>query len=123
MLRAWWHGKERRRHPRVDAALPIAIEVELYGFRGDVDPFFASGETLNISLGGLLACVDTPVLVDSVCKVFFHDSSGQVHPRHTAARVIRCDERGDGLFVVAAEFETPLSRLKVEQRVTVAATR
>lgn len=120
MLRSWWQGKERRRHPRHEAALELSIEVELYGFHGDVEPFFASGLTVNISRGGLLACVDAPVTDGSVCKVFFHDTAGQVQPRHVAALVVRCSEREDGTFLVAAEFEQPLSRLRIERPVSAA---
>lgn len=120
MLRSWWRGPERRRHPRAVAAVELSIEMELYGFHGDVVPFFASGSTLNLSLGGLLASVDAPVAAGCVCRVFFHDGAGQVQPRHVAARVMRCEERDDGTFLVAAAFEVPLTRLRIEQRAAAA---
>lgn len=116
MLRSWWHGPERRQHPRAEAALELSIEVELYGFSGDMDAFFASGRTVNLSVGGLLASVDAPLTAGSVCKVFFRDDAGQVRPRHATARVRRCHERDDGTFLVAVAFEAPLTRLELDQR-------
>lgn len=114
MFRKFWKGPERREHPRFDAALELAIQVEMYGFEGDSTPFFASGRTLNVSRGGVYTCVDAPVAEGSVCKLFFRDADAQVRPSHVSGRVLRCSER-DGAFHIAVEFDEPLLELSVAQ--------
>ena len=112
MLERFWGGRERRRHTRHPAALQVDIEVEVYGFEGDSRPFFASGNTINISRGGLLARLDAPVSRGSVCNVFFRNAGRQVRPQHTAAQVMRSQEI-DGGFLVAVRFEELLLQLDV----------
>lgn len=114
MFRRLWKGPERRAHPRFEAALDLSIQVEMYGFAGDCDPFFASGTTLNVSRGGVFASVDAPVAEGSVCKIFFRDAGAQVRPSHAAGRVLRCSEE-DGLFYIAVQFDEPLLELTPER--------
>ena len=66
MLRSLWKGAERRRFPRIDAQLDVEIAVEVYGFHGEVHPFFASGRTLNVARAGVLALLDAPVPAGAV---------------------------------------------------------
>lgn len=113
MFRRWWRGPERRRFPRLEAAIDLSVRVELYGFEEESLPFFASGTTRNVSRGGLLASLDAPVSEDSVCRVFLHDSADQIRPRHIAGRVVRCQE-SNGAFLIAVEFDQPLTRLQIE---------
>jgi hypothetical protein len=114
MLRKWWQGPERRKFPRLEAAIELSVRVELYGFEDASMPFFASGSTRNVSRGGLLAALDAPVSEGSICKVFLHDAADQVRPHHVAGRVVRCEEDGEK-FLVAVEFDHPLTRLQVER--------
>lgn len=114
MFRKWWRGPERRKFPRLEAAIELSVRVELYGFEEESLPFFASGGTRNVSRGGLLAALDAPVSEGSVCRIFLHDVADQIRPRHVAGRVVRCDER-DGHFLVAVEFDQPLTRLQIER--------
>lgn len=112
MLERIWRGPERRRHPRVANQLPLAVRVEMFGFRDTARPFFACGTTLNVSRGGALTEIDTPLAPGSICKVFFRDS-GAIEPEYASARVVRCEAHGD-LFRVALEFETPLATVREE---------
>lgn len=115
MPRRLWSGPDQRRYDRHEATLEIELEiqVEIYGFETESHPFFASGETLNISLSGLLAYLDAPVSSGSVCSIFFRNAGHQVRPCLLAGRVLRCDARADG-FVIAVTFDEPLLHLAAE---------
>lgn len=114
MLRSLWRGPDRRRHRRHEASFDIRVELEVYGFEGEVRPFFASGSTVNVSRSGLLATLDAPVSTGSVCNIFFRDTGEQLRPHHVTGRVVREFEEGDRHFV-AVEFDEPLLRLEVEE--------
>lgn len=113
MFRRWWRGPDRRKFPRLEAAIELSVRVEVYGFAEESLPFFASGATRNVSRGGLLASLDAPVAECSICRIFLHDAADQIRPRHVGGRVVRCEERGDE-FLVAVEFDQPLTRLQIE---------
>lgn len=113
MLRQIWKGPERRAHRRLEAAVEVAVRVEMYGFEG-ARPFFATGITLNAGRGGVLATFDVPVTKGSVCNVYFRDADVRIEPSRVQGRVVRCEEHAAG-FLVAIAFETPLTRLELAQ--------
>jgi len=114
MFRKIWKGADRRRHRRLEAAVELEVQVEMYGFEGESTPFFATGRTINISRGGVYAALDAPVGIGSVCKVFFRGADDRVAPAHVQGKVLRCEER-EGGFRIAVEFDEPLERLQVPE--------
>jgi len=115
-----WKGADRRQFPRREATIEVELEIEIYGFEGESRPFFASGKTINISRGGVLACLDVPISRGSVCKLFFRQIGDRVRPHHVAGRVIRLRESG-GDFLIAVRFDEPLAHLEVRENVAVSA--
>ncbi len=88
--------------------------IEVYGFQDEVEPFFASGMTSDVSRLGVLAELDAPIHASSVCKVFFRGTGEQIRPHHVCGRVTRCEEN-HGRFRVAVEFDEPLLRLEIQE--------
>jgi len=127
MWKRIWNGVERRKFRRLQAHLRVEVGVELYGFEGRAHPFFASGRTLDISRGGILAHIDSPIHAGAVCNIFFRDPDSAVRPRHVSGRVIRCQQVADDqnaeadtdrasgartpIFRIAVAFEEPLLQL------------
>ena len=72
----------------------------------------ASGRTINISRGGLLARMDQSVTTGSRCLVHFDKGSDRVRPSRAWGKVLRTQGWGEH-FVVAIEFETPLQVLEL----------
>lgn len=114
LLRSLWRGTDRRSHRRLEASFELRVEVELYGFEDEVRPFFASGKTINVSRGGLLAVLDAPVSAGSVCNIFFRDAGDQLRPHHVTGQVVRSFEE-EGEFHVGVQFDEPLLRLEVDR--------
>ena len=101
-------GRERRAYPRLLEVFAIKLGVELR--TGGSTP--ASGSTINISRGGLLAAVDARMSLNARCDVRFLDSEDRVSPTETTGVVCRISLHGDD-FLVAIEFDEPLEYLKV----------
>jgi hypothetical protein len=120
MFSRLWKGMERRRFSRQPATLEVEFEIEIYGFENEARPFFASGKTVNISRSGVLARLDVPILRGAVCKLFFRGTDEQVRPHHVAGRVARLSEDGSD-FLIAVEFDEPLTRLEIAPATTVEA--
>lgn len=118
MLERLWKGPERRQHRRFEAEIDLSIQVEMYGFEEDARPFFASGQTANISQGGVYALVDAPIAEGSVCKLFFRDAEAHVRPSHVAGRVVRCEalEDDDETFGIAVSFDAPMLEIVAEPK-------
>ncbi len=110
MIDRLWKGPERRRHPRIEACVQIALGVEVYGFEAGARPFFTRGVTCNVSLGGVLARLDAPVSPGSICNVFFRQAGDEIRPHHLAGRVLHCRREGDD-YLVGVRFDEPLLKL------------
>lgn len=109
----WPADEERRRARRHAAAYDVRLRVEVYGSDRAAEPFFASGETVNISRIGVLAVVDDSVRPGDPCRVLFVDAGDAIRPRDVPGTVVRCDPgTGDPPdYRVAVEFDEPLLTL------------
>lgn len=100
---------ERRSTERFSASFGLRIEID--GYTDTMEPFYATGSTLNVSRGGLLARVDRPIPLASSCSVLFEttepDSNAEVR-----GKVVRSQQSSTGCFV-AIEFRHPLEELPV----------
>lgn len=112
-----WPEEERRRAERHEVSYPVQLEVEVYGGdEGDdvepATPFFARGETINVSRVGCLAEVDDRLEPGSSCTVKFVEPSERVKPQFVSGRVVRCESRSGDSFGVAVEFDEELLSLE-----------
>ena len=113
---------ERRTAERHDVPGLLEVEVELFGYQRKarlfgtgtkLDPskkFQTVGMTVNLSLGGMLACVQDEVEEGSHCLVRFINAGDCVRPELRWGLVLRtvCEE---GTCMVAVKFDVPLEYL------------
>ena len=116
---------ERRVEERHDIPGVLAVQVELMGYGRDAresgigpspDPshrFQTTGTTINLSAGGMLACVAEKITDGSHCLVRFVDPHGCIKPELRWGMVIRCIEV-ESEYEVAVSFDVPLEVLDVE---------
>lgn len=110
--------RERRRDERVPWHIAVRIDFEIDGYNRDLRPFFAKGETLNISRQGLLARIERPVPLGASCTVLFDTATSLVSPKEVPAKVVRWKADSDGVEV-AFEFDRPVRlHLRAEEHST-----
>lgn len=102
-----WKGKDRRKAERKDLAYKVQLQVEVYGEQGS-RPFYATGETVNISLVGCLALVDDRIAPGARCTVKFVEPDERVKPAWVRGVVVRSEREDEGEYQVAVEFDDPL---------------
>lgn len=100
---------ERRSTERFSASFGLRIEID--GYTDTMEPFYATGSTLNVSRGGLLARVDRPIPLASRCSVLFETPEPRPDSE-VRGKVVRSEQGGTGCFV-AIEFGKPLKKLPV----------
>lgn len=112
-IAAPYDGAERRRHPRVQAALLIGIEAAR-----SQDPLSSmgwvglTGFTKDLSRGGVSLRLDGRVDVGTECVVRFFVPSDQIYPQTTRGKVLRAVESNSSSDV-AVQFSQPLEILKL----------
>jgi len=116
---------ERRADERHDGALEV--EIEMFGYQRDarefgiaptVDPdrkIQSLGKTVNLSVGGMLAHIDDPIVEGSHCLVRFLNAGSGLRPDLRWGMVLRCAAAEDGRFEVAVHFNSPLEHLDADQ--------
>ncbi len=101
------HDRERRAYPRHELLYQIAVG--MHGLRR------AQGTTLDISQGGLKACLNERTFrgtEGATCLVRFIDAREGLIPRSTLATLRRVEEREDD-YVISLEFVPRLDLLGV----------
>ena len=99
---------ERRGSERFPASYGVRFEID--GYTQSMKPFFATGTTLNVSRGGLMARVDRPLPLGVRCTLLFDEHDVVEPSRDVAGKVVRSDRTSTGCFV-AIEFDSPLDRV------------
>lgn len=107
--------EERRSEERFPASLGLKVEID--GYSDSMQPFFASGSTLNVSRGGLLARVDRPVPLSAKCSVLFETAEADRGLSEISGKVVRSENAATGCFV-AIRFDDPLEELPAVVRET-----
>ena len=105
-------GDERRQHTRFAAATPVVLRVELHGYDQDHARFEATGRTVNMSRGGLLARIDRTLAAGTRCLAHFPDATGMLGRTIVFGEVRRCTGMGDR-WEVAVVFDTPLVEVEI----------
>lgn len=103
---------DRRTHDRQPLTLPIVLDVEIHGFDGTERPFRASGETVNLGCGGLMANLDRPVVPGVRCLTHFPRGAGKIGRTMIYGTVSRSDPSGSR-HEVAVVFDTPLRQVEM----------
>ena len=103
---------DRRSHDRRPLALPIVLDVELHGYDGTEKPFLASGETVNLGCGGLMAQLDRAVVPGVRCLTHFPHGAGKIGRTMIYGTVSRSELNGSG-HEVAVVFDTPLRQVEM----------
>ena len=103
-------GRERRKHPRIEAAFALRLAIEV-GVSGSTA---AVGTTVNISRGGVLATVDQLLPLRARCSISFVGTGSRVQPTEMKGTVVRVTRRTSGC-VVGIAFDQPLDTLEVER--------
>lgn len=101
---------ERRGSERFSASFGLRIEID--GYTEAMEPFYATGSTLNVSRGGLLARLDRPIPLSSTCSVLF-ETPEPTPGAEIRGKVVRSERSSTGCFV-AIEFARPLEELPVQ---------
>jgi hypothetical protein len=107
------HEADRRTTERFSASYGVRFEID--GYTQSMNPFFATGTTLNISRGGLMARVDRPLPLGVNCTILFDEHDVVEPSRDVAGKVVRSDRGTTGCFV-AIEFDVPLERVVLAER-------
>jgi len=102
--------EDQRSHERVNVAYEINIEAGLRLGGQEVMRLHLVGNTIDISLGGMLIHVEQEVLPGARCDVHFLDAANQIEPDKTWGRVRRSVKARAG-FHLAVQFDEPLSKL------------
>ena len=103
---------DRRTHDRQSLALPIVLDVEIHGYDATDRPFRASGETVNVCCGGLMAHLDRAVLPGVRCLTHFPRGAGKIG-RTMIYGTVRRSEPNDSGYEVAVVFDTPLRQVEM----------
>ncbi len=104
------YREERRAYPRVDVAFDLRLDVTIR--TPGSKP--ATGTTVNVSRGGILATVDRRVSLRSRCVIQFEGAEAKIRISPTEVRgvVLRMTPHKSG-FLIAIMFDTPLDALEV----------
>jgi hypothetical protein len=92
-------GPDRRAHPRVDVEIPVEIDVGVYGVT-------TTGNTVNLSRGGVLATLGHFIEVGERCTVRFPRAGCQSDCVKSAI-VVRSQNLG-AVNLVALQFKEAL---------------
>lgn len=98
---------DRREHPREASSVPVVLQVELHGYDAEDERFKASGRTVNMSRGGLLARIDRKLASGTRCLAHFPSAVGQLGRTMIYGTVRRVVESSRG-WEVAVAFDNPL---------------
>lgn len=102
---------DRRDHPRRPAQVSVILEVELHGYDDGDHRFRCDGRTVNVSRGGLLACVDHEIRPGTRCLAHFPSATGQLG-RTMIYGVVHRSRDLSGEFEIAVTFDNPLLGLE-----------
>jgi hypothetical protein len=69
-----WEDLERRRFPRVDVQLPVSLRA-VYEHNGDTVVSVVDGQTIDLSVGGSLVKVETPLIKGSLVEFLIQFNS------------------------------------------------
>jgi hypothetical protein len=92
-------GPDRRAHPRVDVEIPVEIDVGVYGVT-------TTGNTVNLSRGGVLATLGHFIEVGERCTVRF-PGAGPRTDFVIPATVVRAQQLG-AVNLIALQFTEAL---------------
>lgn len=92
-------GPERRVHPRLEVVVPVEIDVGVYGVT-------TVGQSVNLSRGGVLACVADAIEVGERCTVRF-PKPGFRSDSIMSGTVVRAQRIDDG-NLIALQFDHEL---------------
>ncbi len=93
-------------------ALPIVLDVEIHGYDGAENPFRATGETVNVGCGGLMAHLDQGVSPGVRCLTHFPRGAGKIGRTMIYGTVSRSELSGSG-HEVAVVFDTALRQVEM----------
>ncbi len=88
------------------------LDVEIHGYDDSETPFRASGETVNVGCGGLMARLDRAVAPGVRCLTHFPGGAGKIGRTMIYGKVSRSEPRESG-HEVAVVFDTPLQRVEM----------
>lgn len=91
---------ERRSAERRD----MELDVEIYGYDGQLSLIHAYGTTKDVSASGLLASVDIDLPVGSRAVVAVQPSGSSLEPSILRGRVVRCHPKAGG-YGLAIHFD------------------
>ncbi len=99
---------DRRAHARAESDFVfVEIDVEVAAEFKRI-----TGNTVNISRGGVLLRLKQEVPAGLLCVVRFLEPKGIVDPENKAGTVVRSEDAGE-YFQVAIQFDSPLDALKL----------
>ena len=101
----------RRQYERIRVSQPVKLEATLRGRFIDIMRLEMSGQTIDMSRGGVLANVDQSITPGVRCRVDFAEIEGKETPESLWGRVRRTTTGKDG-FIVAIEFDEPVRAVK-----------